>query len=332
MSSCWTWLVGDVIIRVLGKAKIERNLKVLEESGQNIQITESDIAERLVNEAVGQRQDVLRKIEEITKRNVINYSTSSYGFASEMMSQSDILNMSQVAVKKEGLIGIDLILNSPGGIPETAEKIITTLRNYYDDDFRVIVPETAKSAATVVALGSDEIVMGFCSELGPIDPQMQIPDGKGNTITRSAHAMIESVDRYIREAHQAVANDEPYHGFLRMLDFHPDITLIEECRLAKQLSEAIAKRWLSDKMLKDNIEKAASTAEALSRADELFSHGRAIDHEYAKGKLGLNIKYLRPGDPLWKLIWELHLRSQLCKNTLKVSKIIESTRKSLVFQ
>ena len=39
---------------------------------------------------------------------------------------------------------------------------------------RVIVPNIAKSAATLFALGADEILMGYCSEFGPINPQVQI--------------------------------------------------------------------------------------------------------------------------------------------------------------
>jgi ClpP class serine protease len=41
-----------------------------------------------------------------------------------------------------------------------------------DQKLRVIVPNIAKSAATLFALGADEILMGYLSELGPIDPQV----------------------------------------------------------------------------------------------------------------------------------------------------------------
>ena len=37
-----------------------------------------------------------------------------------------------------------------------------------------MVPNMAKSAGTLIALGADRIVMGYCSELGPIDPQIRI--------------------------------------------------------------------------------------------------------------------------------------------------------------
>jgi len=38
----------------------------------------------------------------------------------------------------------------------------------------VIVPDQAKSAATIFALGADRILMGTSSDLGPIDPQISV--------------------------------------------------------------------------------------------------------------------------------------------------------------
>jgi len=243
----------------------------------------------------------------------------------------DIVNLTRVMTRRPNLHGVDLILNSPGGMPEVAEKIITTLRHYYDDDFRVIVPEFAKSAATIVCLGADEIVMGFCSELGPIDPQMRTTGEKGETVFRSAHAIIESVESYVRQAHSAIENKKPFQAFVRLLDFHPDLTFVEECRLAIKLSKEIALRWLSAKMLKDNIDKAKETAEALASADKLSSHGRAIDHQYARDELKLNVKYLDPSDELWQRIWELHIRASLAHFPGGQVKIIESAARTLAW-
>jgi ClpP class serine protease len=71
---------------------------------------------------------------------------------------------------------LNLIIDSPGGEGTVAEKIIELCRAYCSE-FRVIVPNRAKSAATIIALGSDEIVMGYCSELGPIDAQVLVVVG-----------------------------------------------------------------------------------------------------------------------------------------------------------
>lgn len=71
------------------------------------------------------------------------------------------------------LAGMDvlLIINSAGGSIEPAYLISKTLKRLCEGKFVVAVPRRAKSAATLISLGADEIHMGLMSQLGPIDPQ-----------------------------------------------------------------------------------------------------------------------------------------------------------------
>jgi hypothetical protein len=64
-----------------------------------------------------------------------------------------------------------LIISSPGGRVEPAYLISRCCRKR-SQRFIVCVPRAAKSAATLLCLGADEIHMGDVSELGPIDPQL----------------------------------------------------------------------------------------------------------------------------------------------------------------
>lgn len=64
-----------------------------------------------------------------------------------------------------------LILQSGGGGVEPAYLISKTCGRL-GKRFVVAVPRRAKSAATLIALGADEIHMGLMSELGPVDPQI----------------------------------------------------------------------------------------------------------------------------------------------------------------
>lgn len=65
-----------------------------------------------------------------------------------------------------------LVVYSGGGRIEPAYLISKTCKYLAKDKFVVAVPRKAKSAATLIALGADEIHMGLMSELGPIDPQI----------------------------------------------------------------------------------------------------------------------------------------------------------------
>jgi hypothetical protein len=66
-----------------------------------------------------------------------------------------------------------LIVNSPGGRVEPAYLISKSLKSIAHKHFSVAIPRRAKSAATLLALGADQIHMGMISQLGPIDPQVR---------------------------------------------------------------------------------------------------------------------------------------------------------------
>jgi len=73
------------------------------------------------------------------------------------------------ATKKEK--DIFLLIHSNGGQIEPAYLISKTCKRLAKSTFIVTVPRRAKSAATLISLGADQIHMGLMSELGPIDPQ-----------------------------------------------------------------------------------------------------------------------------------------------------------------
>ena len=64
-----------------------------------------------------------------------------------------------------------LIIESGGGDPKSGYQISKLCREWAADSFMVAVPRHAKSAATLIALGADQVHMGPLSELGPVDPQ-----------------------------------------------------------------------------------------------------------------------------------------------------------------
>src|ERR1035437_3986653 len=59
---------------------------------------------------------------------------------------------------------LDLMIHSPGGSPEAAETIVESIRSRFSH-VRVIVPSYAKSAATMMAMSADEIILEQDAEL-----------------------------------------------------------------------------------------------------------------------------------------------------------------------
>ncbi|MBD3341749.1 MAG: hypothetical protein GF353_21775 [Candidatus Lokiarchaeota archaeon] len=88
------------------------------------------------------------------------------------MVKNDADNIYAAATKFPEKKPILLILYSDGGIIGSAYLISKLCREYSNGKFVIVVPRRAKSAATLLCCGSDEIHLGSLSELGPIDPQI----------------------------------------------------------------------------------------------------------------------------------------------------------------
>jgi hypothetical protein len=77
---------------------------------------------------------------------------------------------------------LDVVLYSHGGDIDAAYVVARELRRRFES-VRIFVPLLAKSAATLVCLVADELVLGPLGELGPLDgqcPDRRNPDGSGD--------------------------------------------------------------------------------------------------------------------------------------------------------
>jgi hypothetical protein len=77
---------------------------------------------------------------------------------------------------------VDLWLDSPGGSARDAYKIALLLRSI-SSRIRVVIPDYAKSAATLLSLVADEIYMGPAAELGPLDAQLDYEKSPGTRVS-----------------------------------------------------------------------------------------------------------------------------------------------------
>src|SRR5579863_5437217 len=89
------------------------------------------------------------------------------------ITRDDVLGIGEMLHNVPRGSNIDFLLHTGGGDIDAAEKIVSMLRAAVGKEgrFRVVVPDFAKSAGTLIALAADKILMSDSSELGPIDPQ-----------------------------------------------------------------------------------------------------------------------------------------------------------------
>jgi hypothetical protein len=286
------------------------------------------IQHRLVDELFQRpitRQKLIRQIEEnLAGRAVVTFFTSFHHQVIIEDSDADMLeSMLQCVDTGKGLC---LILNSPGGDALAAERIIRVCRVYSKDDFVVLVPKAAKSAATMIALGSQGIYMGKTAELGPIDPQIiqQVGD---RTRYMPAHAIITSYEQLLDQATNlpAGAHIEPF--LLQLGRFYA--SEIEEIRKLRDLSKDIATRSLETGMFKgkgpDAIEKCVKL---FTDWDRTLTHGRAIYPEEVIDH-GLNVEVIDPTEERWEPIFELYIRSDYFVSSSQACKTVEAAHSSL---
>lgn len=286
---------------------------VLKEVG--IAAQESD---RVRSEMILKHKILIPQYEKEENRKLIVY-IAKIGNQKSAINPDDIAPIGSMLANCGCVENLDLMIHSPGGSGVTAEKIVEMCRSYTKKEFRVVVPNMAKSAATIISLGADKIVMGYCSELGPIDAQKFINIG-GITQQLSAQSFISARDNLIEKLNEAKAKGEEYIGYLQQLSSSTvEPAFIEECKRELNFAIDLVKKWLPQYMLKlknpglitkqlDSI--AVQIAKNLSSADVRFAHGRMIGPSECES-LGLNISILQKEDPAWNLLWEIYLRAEI---------------------
>jgi hypothetical protein len=295
------------------------------------------------------RQKLISEIEEkLTSRYGANNRLISYisrfGHPRSSMSASDIPSLADLLTSVSGAEQINVVLHSPGGDPTIVEKMVDMCRSHLSGEhrmLRVIVPNLAKSAATLLALGADKILMGYCSELGPIDPQVLIAVS-GVTQSVSALAFVESRDRLMKEISDAVKKKKPTVGLLQQLA-GLNIPFTQEMEnwigFAKKTAATLLDKYMLRSkfpLAKTRKKKADEIAEKLLSKQLFPVHGQFIDGATAQ-QLELEVELLDRSDEVWDMIWRYYIRSEVQMNMplqppmIKV-KVFESGQLSLVAQ
>lgn len=194
---------------------------------------------------------------------------------------------------------LHVLLQSPGGDGETAVRLIRAMQSR-SKEVTVIVPDQAKSAATLLTLGAHHIFMGPTSDLGPIDPQFLTGMGPSQQLV-SAKDIIAAVDEATKAVQEA-PNTYPIYASLL-----GDVTAIQvqQARSAlgrteDQLSEALkSKPDRSD----DEVERLKETLKE-PLIQDTKSHSAFFGIDDAK-RVGLPVLDADQRKDQWQAVWRL---------------------------
>jgi|ERR1019366_5251194 hypothetical protein len=246
------------------------------------------------------RQERYKAIEEYRKRPMIVFATTIRPNVPGIMAGDAVREfVDQVEAIPAEAKSIDVLIHSTGGDPLSAWKIMSLLRERFDK-VGVLVPFMAFSAATLFALGGDEIVMHPHASLGPIDPQIFMKQADGSV----KHFAYEDVSAFLRfvSAEVKITEQAQLSVVIDKLFTVVDPVNIGSAKRASELSSSIGERLLLTHMTGEEKAKARVIAENLNKS--FFAHGDAVSRKRAKE---LQLKIAKSDPELEKLMWEAYL-------------------------
>ena len=255
------------------------------------------------------RKGLIKQIQDTRKSKVIVYFTGDRQLANARIAEDAVRPLYDHLLSIGKTSKIDLYLYSRGGDVSVPWRIITMFREFCDE-LTVIVPYKAQSAATLISLGADKILMGKKAELGPIDPTL-VKTSAAESGSSQQEISIEDVNSFL--------------SFIREKGHITDQVALSQviCMLANQLTpltlgnvsrtnshiRLVARKMLASR--KEKLEEAKINSIIETLTEKIYSHGHAIGRKEAV-EIGLPVEL--PDDALETIIWQLFLEyEQLLK-------------------
>lgn len=216
-------------------------------------------------------------------------------------------------------VHLDVVLSSYGGNPHAAYKLAKILRARCSR-VRFFIPESAKSAATLLALSGDEILMSVDAELGPLDMQMEHINLEGMGYLSALEAVkpidyfinisekIASSITHVARDHYGLSRKDSLEIALRHADnllapimdkFEP--SAVSQAARQLDVSQAYAIDLLGRYHLKNVEANRRKTPSEIAQtlAISFPDHGFVIWRDLAR-EIGLNVKDAE-ADDMWSL-------------------------------
>jgi hypothetical protein len=196
---------------------------------------------------------------------------------SAMIQDDDLLPISDQLSNLNGQ-AIDVILETPGGYAQVVEDIVRAIRHKYPQDVAFIVPGSAKSAGTIMAMSGNDILLDPDSSLGPIDAQLA---WQGKQF--SAEAFLEGLRKIKEETEQAKALNRAYIPILQNISpgeiQHAENALaFAKTLVTDWLCTYKFQHWTTHSSTGRPVTPDERRARAREIADQLCNHSRWLSH------------------------------------------------------
>lgn len=247
------------------------------------------------------RSNLYKEIEQKRGRPLICYVTSSRINASGAMSTDVIPELAkQINAISFAEKAIDILIISNGGDPTVSWRFISMIRERFKE-IGALLPYAAYSAATLLALGANEILMHPFSNLGPVDPQLHYIRRQGqqeDTVAFGSEDLKHYFDFIKRDV--GISDQEQLQRAFELICKDVGAIPIGVANRSSHLALSMGEKLLRLHMKDEN--KVKAIAEALNTS--FYHHGYPLGRNEAKS-IGLPVK--EPQDDIGKLMWDIWL-------------------------
>jgi len=239
------------------------------------------------------RDAIIAELETTLKTRLICYLTGDRPGGMETQMGGDVIPRFRRHLEAIGEVeSLTLFLYSRGGDTNVPWRLVNLVREY-SRQFNVLVPFRAHSAATLLSLGADKIIMGKMGELSSVDPSVANPFNPPDPMNPAARVPIgvEDVNAYRDLARRFGVKDDnaqlSAQVFLALASKVDPLALGNVERSYNQI------RKLAEDLLRLHT-KAESDKDKVSDivkilTERLYSHAHLINRREAS-RLGLRVE------------------------------------------
>lgn len=227
-------------------------------------------------------QAIIKRLNKILDATIVTYFNNPRG----SVCHDDVVALYELLQKIGGQKRIFLFIKSSGGNGQASLRLVNLLRQYCDQ-MVALAPLECASAATMIALGANEIHMGPMAYLTPVDTSLTHALSPIDRDNDRVSVSLDELNRVVRlwQAQKSDANENPYRELFQYV--HP--LVIGAVDRAESLSIMLCRELLAY-----HIKDEAFAEKIASSLNEKYpSHGYPILFEEAN-RIGLKVSRLKP--------------------------------------
>ena len=222
-------------------------------------------------------QPVIKRLSAIIGEPVLTYWNSKNG----SICQNDVIGLYALLRSTGKLKRMSFFVKSDGGSGQASLRMVNLLRQYADH-LTVLAPFECQSAATMLALGADRILMGPLAQLSAVDTSLTHDlspiDRDNDRVSVSNDELLRVIRLWSEQARDSTAN--PYQALFPFI--HPLVIG------AVDRSSALSTR-ICEEILSYHMKDAKQTAEISNILNSGYpSHSYPITLREAK-RIGLKV-------------------------------------------